>query len=176
MLANSYQLPLNVTSRSDVGRLQFELDSVDNFLEQASIRQPGTSMSSMQMPKTSRLFEEIVSLNKLNMLQKEDRKSLNAFLKHTFEHAPLLHISFQNDPSPLFLQKLNTWLREKIHPQLLLQIGLRPGLGAGCVIRTTNKYFDFSLRQFFDDNKRLLTKQLQNVDKVSQPAPRAEAP
>jgi F0F1-type ATP synthase delta subunit len=39
---------------------------------------------------------------------------------------------------------------------VLVQIGLQPNLGAGCVVRTTNKYFDMSLRtKFFDSRDKL---------------------
>ncbi len=47
-------LPTNVTGRMDVGRLVREVEALDNFLEQASVRQPGTPM---KMPKTSKLLD-----------------------------------------------------------------------------------------------------------------------
>jgi hypothetical protein len=154
------QLPTGVASRNDIHRLQIEVEAVESFLEQAAIRQPGTSV---QLPKTSRLFDEMIAINKLNMLQANDRELLSRLLKSTYEKAPVLHMSFNNDPTPLFTQRLVIWLRENIHPYLLLQIGLHPSIGAGCVVRTTNKYFDFSLRQRFSDTRELLTSQMHDT-------------
>lgn len=138
--------PLSVVTKVDVGRLLREIEQIDNFLQQASIRTPGTSV---KMPKTSRLFDETIEVNKLNMLHDDDRKRLFDFLRQVKQSAPIMHISFSADPSPLFTQKLITWLRAEVHPLVLLQIGLQPNMGAGCVLRTSNKYFDFSLRDRF---------------------------
>lgn len=154
------ELPLSVVTRIDVGRLIRETEAVDNFLRQAAMRQPG---SSIKLPKTSRLFDEIVTVNKLNMLQEQDRHALYAHLSQVRTEAPVLHMSFSTDPSPMFLQKLVTWLRHNIHPVVLLQVGLLPNIGAGCVVRTTNKYFDFSLQQRFTEARPMLISKLQGA-------------
>lgn len=150
-------LPMTVITVSDVGRLIRETEAVDNFLHQAAIRQSGTQM---QLPRVSRLFEEIVSSNRLNLLQVSDRQQLGQFLQLVRSKAPTLHVSFSADPSPIFQQRFITWIRQQMHPYVLLQIGLHPNIGAGCVIRTTNKYFDFSLRHRFSEQRKLLISKL----------------
>jgi hypothetical protein len=156
------KLPLSVVTKVDVGRLLREVESLDNFLQQGAIRQPGTPV---KLPKTSRLFDETVEANHLNVLHEDERKRLFEFLKQVKTNAPVLHMSFSADPSPLFAQKLITWLRAEIHPVVLLQVGLQPNMGAGCVVRTTNKYFDFSLRSRFAEKGDVLTKLLQGAIK-----------
>lgn len=151
---SSFTIPLNVLTRSDVGRLLREAEAVEEFLQQAAIRKPGTSL---QLPKSSQLLEDTMSLNNLSTLKQADRQWAVNELKKLHTSAPVLNISFAVDPSAIFLQKLITWLRQQIHPQILLQIGMQPALGAGCVVRTTNKYFDFSLGQRFRDKRELLT-------------------
>lgn len=152
--------PISVVTKVDVGRLAREVDQVDDFLKQAAIRTPGTPV---KLPRTSRLFDEIVQANQLNMLHDADRQRLKDFLKEVQTHAPIMHISFSADPSPLFTQRLITWLRAEIHPLVLLQIGLQPNMGAGCVVRTTNKYFDLSLRDRFKQNGDVLASLLKKV-------------
>lgn len=147
-------LPLTVVGKVDVGRLLREVEAVDNFLKQSAIREPGTAV---KMPRTSRLFDEIVTINRLNVLHDDDRARLYQFLQQVKSRSPVLHMSFSADPSPLFTQKLLTWLRAEIHPLVLLQVGMQPNMGAGCVVRTTNKYFDLSLRSRFDQHGDLLT-------------------
>lgn len=155
------QLPLSIIDRVDVARLLRELDALNNFFETAAVRDPDTKP---KMPKTSRHLDEIIQQNKLDALLKADRERLKKFLDEIRAEAPIIHISFSADPSPLFSQKLVAWLRDKIHPLMLLQVGLQPTIGAGCIVRTTNKQFDFSLRQRLISEKDVLIKKMREVD------------
>jgi hypothetical protein len=150
-------LPVSVISRIDTGRLTKELEVVDQFLSQMAIRQPGTEI---KMPRTSRLFDEITNINKLNVLQSTDRQRLMSFLINVSAKAPTIHISFSSDPSALFTQKLVSWIRSEIYPLALVQIGLQPNMGAGCTVRTTNKYFDFSLRENLKAKKNIFSERM----------------
>ena len=154
------QLPMSIVGYSDVGHLLTEAENVDNFLRQAAIRETGTPM---QLPKTSKLLEELVEVNKLNLLEQVDRTMVLNLLKAVRTKAPVVHISFNNDPSPIFLQRLITWMRQQLHPFVLLQIGLNPTIGAGCMVRTTNRFFDFSLRNRFTEQRELLISKLRGV-------------
>ena len=162
-------LPISVVSRVDVGRLLREVDGLDDFLKQSELRAPGTPT---KLPRTSRLFDEVVNVNQLNVLHEEDRSRLKIFLTEVRSGAPTLHMSFSADPSPLFTQKLISWLRSELHPVVLLQVGLQPNIGAGCVVRTTNKYFDFSLRSRFKEKGPILADLLKAGGKpTDKPAP-----
>lgn len=154
-------LPILVTSAVDVGRLIRELEQIDNALLQLSLRASGTTV---QMPKTSHLMDQMIELNALNLLQPKDRAKLSEFLTAVRAKAPVLHMSFSADPSPAFIEKLMTWLRREINPYVLLTIGLQPTLGVGCIVRTTNKYFDFSLRQDFIKKRELLLAQMSQME------------
>jgi hypothetical protein len=164
-------LPVQVSSRTDVGRLQREMEALDNFLTQAAIREPGTPM---KLPKTSRLLDEFINTNQLNPLHDEDRARMLAFIKQVRDHAPVLHISFGADPSAIFVEKLTAWLRKELHPTVMMHVGLQPNIGAGCIVRTTNKQFDFSLRQHFRNQRPLLVQKLHGtIQAVPTPAPAA---
>lgn len=160
-------LPTNVVGKVDIGRLLREVEALEGFIEASAIREPGTQP---RMPKTSRLLDEILQQNKLNALVDNDRRRLKEFLEAVKAEAPILHISFGADPSPLFAQKLTKWLREQIHPLVLLQIGLQPSIGAGCIVRTTNKQFDFSLRQRLMNQRELLVRKLKQSNESQPPA------
>ncbi len=155
-----FQLPNGVISQVDVGRLAREVEALDEFLDQAAVRKPGTSI---QMPRTSKMLDEMLQMNKLNALVSADRTRLMNFLITLRAKAPIIHMSFSADPSPLFTQRLTTWLRENIHPLVLLKVGLQPNIGAGCIVRTTNKYFDLSLRQDFANKHELLMAKIHGV-------------
>ncbi len=155
--APTFRIPLGAVTRADVGRLAGEAEAIDNFLQNAAVRQPGTAV---QLPKTSNLFDELVTINKFNLLQPADRQHLLKFLEELRMKAPTIHISFSSDPSPSFQVQLITWIRQKIDPNMLLRIGLQPSIGAGCMVRSANKVFDFTLRQRFLDSKPALVELL----------------
>ena len=152
-----FKLPTAVASPGDVGRLLREVETIDDNLLQLGLRQGG---SEVKMPKTSQLMDQLIGLNRLNLLGADDRKRLQQLLADTLHQAPLLHISFSADPSAAFTDKLMIWLRHEIHPLVLITVGLQPNIGVGCVLRTTNKYFDMSLRQDFVDKRNLLRQAL----------------
>jgi len=150
-------LPMQVTSRVDVSRLLRELEDVDNVLLQLQLRKTGTEV---KMPKTTKSMDQLIEANKLNLLVEADRKTLKEFLSNVKEKSPIIHMSFSADPSVAFMEKLVAWLRVEIHPLVLITIGLQPNIGAGCIIRTTNRQFDFSLRQDFLKKRSLLKEYL----------------
>lgn len=153
-------LPVSIVNLVDIGRLLGEAQAVDDFLEQASIRQPGTALA---MPKMSRTLDEMVTVNKMNLLVEEERKALISLLTTIHQKSPQMHMSFSAEPSPVFMQKLTAYVREHIHPYALIQVGLQPTIGAGFMLRTTNKYYDFSLRTALKDSHDLLLKSIREM-------------
>jgi F0F1-type ATP synthase delta subunit len=147
------RLPDAVSSPADVGRLLQEITAVDEAILQHKLRK---SESGLPLPATSRLMEKLIELNNLNLLQAADRQLLSRFLTAIKTKAPVLHVSFAADPSPDFMGKLAARLRQDVHPYALMTIGLQPNIGAGCMLRTTNKYFDFTLRNKFKSQRSLL--------------------
>jgi hypothetical protein len=152
------QLPASLTGRSDVARLRRELEALGEYLHQAALRKEASE--AIKMPKTSRLLDEFVQLNKLDLLHRADHDTSMALLNDLTTSAPLLHISFSAEPSSAFLAKLMSWLRGNIHPLVLVQVGLQPAIAAGCIVRTRNKQFDLSLGQNFKDQRELLATEL----------------
>ncbi|MGC1177091.1 MAG: hypothetical protein WA843_03395 [Candidatus Saccharimonadales bacterium] len=155
--AKAASLPVLISSPADVGRLIRELGNINDALLQLGVRTGG---SEVRVPKTSQLMNQLVEQNKLNLLREADRAALAQFLQAVKDRAPVLHMSFSADPSAAFMGKLTAWLRQEIHPLALVTIGLQPTIGAGCIVRSTNKQFDFSLRQDFAKKRDLLTSKL----------------
>lgn len=150
-----FRLPPTISGPADVTQLARELESLENYLYQAGLR-----AEALQLPKLSRAFSDIAELNRLDMLQESDRKTLQAFLQVLHSKAPVLHISFSVEPSSAFTAKIVTWLRGNISPFVLVHIGKQPTIGGGCVVRTTNKQFDFSFRQYMNAKRDVLVEAL----------------
>ncbi|HVC36484.1 MAG TPA: hypothetical protein VNE40_03540 [Candidatus Dormibacteraeota bacterium] len=153
----NFKLPSLAASPADIQRLKRETESLDEYLAQAALR--NSEQNSSKLPKTSRLLDELAQINSLNLLQTNSRQQLLAFLESVGQ-APVLHISFATDPSSAFLNKIVIWLRQNIHPFVLVRIGLQPSIAAGCIVRTPNHYYDFSLRQHFTKQRSLLIQSL----------------
>jgi F0F1-type ATP synthase delta subunit len=156
--ARRLELPTIIFGPVEVHRLQREMESLQEFLQAAAIREPGKQAP---LPRTSRMLEELAADNKLNLLHAADQKKLITFLQNVENKAPVIHISFAADPSAGFTAKIVAWLRSKVHPYALLQLGLQPTIAAGCIVRTANKTFDFSLRNRFDAQRALLIESLE---------------
>jgi F0F1-type ATP synthase delta subunit len=155
-----FVIPSAVITPADLGRILVEVESLDTFLEEAAIRKPGTTVT---LPKISKLCENLIEDNKVNMFEPTERARLIAFLNGVKETAPVLHMSFNADPPAKFLQKIMDYLRKNIHPAVMLNVGLQPNIGGGCILRTTNKQFDFTLRKNLESKSDELVKYLQLV-------------
>ncbi len=152
-------LPASLVSRSDVRRLAQEVEILDNQI----IQHARVSNDKPGLPRLSRILEDIVEVNKLDFNKAADRQKLQQFLLEIKKTAPSLHMSFATEPSALFTGKLVSWLRNEINPLLLLDIGLQPSIAAGCIIRTTNKIIDCSMRQHLLANRPELLRRLRDV-------------
>jgi F0F1-type ATP synthase delta subunit len=155
----SLKLPMLIFGIVEVRRLYRELEALEEYMRQSELRDAGKGQGAL--PRVSRLLDALASDNGMQLLQSSDRKQLSDFLKAIEQKAPNLHISFAIDPSSAFTAKIVTWLRANIHPYALMEIGLQPTIAAGCIVRTTNKVFDFSLRNSFADASGLLVKALE---------------
>lgn len=162
-------LPPSVTGLTDVTRLSHEASTLDEYMRQAALRKGGDAN---RLPKIPVMLDDVATLNHLNLLHESDRQKLTAFLTVLQSSAPVVHMSFASEPSTDFTTKIVTWLRMNIHPLLLVQVGLQPSIAAGCTLRTTNKVFDFSLRQHFMENRQLLVDALTKIGE----APAAPTP
>jgi F0F1-type ATP synthase delta subunit len=167
-----FVLPASVAGPTDATRLQRDAEDLDELLRQAAIRTGGAAV---KLPKTTAMLDDMAEANRLNLLQAADRRQLLGFLESMRDKAPVVHISFATEPSAAFTAKIVTWLRENVHPLLLVQIGMQPSIAAGCTVRTTNKVFDFSLRQHLQRNRQLLVDALGKIDQPA-PVPRPPAP
>lgn len=141
-------LPAVVVSRVDVMRLLRELDAVAATHAQAKI-----AKAKPETTRLSKMLDEVVHVNKLDLSRDGDLTRLQGFLQELKRHAPTIHMSFATVPTGVFTTKIVEWLRDEVHPLMLLDIGLQPSIAAGCVIRTTNKYIDCSMRQHLLKNR-----------------------
>src|SRR3989344_9131647 len=159
-----------MTGRTDINRLLRELEQI----EQASISSAAAKGKEIPAPGPSNMLTQVATTNSYDLGRSDSRGELVAALAKIHDHAPLLHISFASEPSPKVVETLLQWLRSNIHIYALLQIGLAPAIGAGCVLRTPNKIFDLSLGASLQKQKPYLVQLIKGAAlKQQAPAPTA---
>lgn len=146
-------LPVQIIGKADIARLRIELEKVEEHMHQLSLRKKGEVVD---LPKMSQQLEELAETLGLNMLHSDERQKLMSMIRQIAKRAPQVHLSFATTPSPIVMQKIADWFRHEIHPLMLLKVGLQPSIAAGCIIRTSNKQFDFSLRHLLTAKQDLL--------------------
>jgi F0F1-type ATP synthase delta subunit len=163
------QLPAILVGRSDALHLRREFEALQEYLHQAALRKEDPA--NIKLPKTSRLLDEFVALNKLDLMHRADHERALTILSDLTDHAPQLHISFSAEPSSAFLAKLTLWLRQNIDPTVLVNVGIQPSIAAGCVVRTKNRQFDMSLAKSFKKHRDLLAEELRPTKDPKEPVP-----
>lgn len=147
------KLPARIVSQIDVARVLRELNALADFFVGAAARKSGTPI---QPPTLTRVLSQLAQENHFNLLEESNRKELARMLNEVLGNAPLLHISFASEPPTKALETILVWMRNNIHPQALLQVGLQPNIAAGCVLRTPNKVFDLSMRSYLQKQESYL--------------------
>lgn len=148
----------DIITNLDVGRILRELEKLDDNLHQAKLREENDTQSP---PKTTEMLNGLAEANKLSLSNSSERKQLIDELKELKTKGKKIHISFAIEPSPQVIRKITLWLRENIQKNLMLEVGIQPTISVGCVVRTTNKVFDLSLRNRFRNSKDMLSGSLE---------------
>jgi hypothetical protein len=152
-----FVLPVLIFGVPEVHRAGRELEALETYFQERDLRK---TIEAAPMPKLSRSLDALAAENNCDLVKKEHRTLLAAFLKGVVDQAPRVHISFASDPSAAFTGKVVEWFRRQTSPIVLVQVGLQPNIAAGCILRTPNKSFDFSLKHRFDAQRSLLVTSL----------------
>lgn len=151
-------LPEELVSPADVRRLARDAARLADVEQQiklgGDVREGGGG---------SALLRKFAAANRLDLSKVEGCQQASKLLDRLVAEAPVVHISFASEASDDFIQKISGWFRKNISPLVLLTVGLQPSLAAGCYLRTTNRYFDLSLRQHLESSRGLLAEELEGL-------------
>jgi hypothetical protein len=151
------KLPTSIVSTGDARRLRRDIAALEETLQAIRLR---TNAPVAKLPRLSRMLEEFASTNRLNLLMPDDRHHMAVFMDYVIKKAPVMHISFASEATRKFTTELAVWLRANYDSEILLEVGLEPNIAAGCVVRTSNKMFDFSLIKHLREQRSLLMEKL----------------
>ena len=158
-------LPPSIVTKVDVSRLVSEMEQVDNELitRDAHIKAnvPITNQISL-----SQQLSDFLSVNTLEIGDGAMRSDLITRLRHIKNIAPMVHITFASSADTESLRELVVWLRQSVHPQSVITVGLQPSLIGGAYIRTPNRVHDFSLRARLAGHRDIITKEVEALSGV----------
>lgn len=159
MNGGSVTLPPSVVSKVDVARLVIEAEQLDAQQTAEAVREKvgATAHSEVVM---SQQLSDFLAQNQLAFGTGPERSELIKQLRHLKDNVPVIHMTFAVPADRESLQQLVQWLRESVHPQAVISVGLQPNLVAGVSVRTTNHVHDFSMRSALKKNHGLLVSEL----------------
>jgi len=155
-----FVLPPSVVTRRDVSHLIRDAEWVDNEMTTAQVRAKAGSNTPTEAA-ISGTFAEFLEQNKLTFDGSNERSALIKQLQLLKEKVPVIHMTFAVKADAESLQKLVAWVRESIHPQAVIEVGLQPALVAGVYLRTPNKVHDLSVRALLAGRHEPLVKELE---------------
>lgn len=162
--AKTYQdfvLPPSVVSKLDVSKLVGEVEKIDGELTASAVRTKAGVDKALDL-KVSEQLTDFLRINTLSVTQDgQARAALVKELHALKDTIPVLHMTFAVEADRESLVLLAQWLRESVHPQAVLAVGLQPGLVAGVYLRTPNKVLDMSLRGALAGSHDVLVKELE---------------
>lgn len=157
-----FVLPPRVVSRIDVSRLVREVEQIDSAMTTAEAR---SKVGAVEQPALARseMLDEFLTLNDLSLTNDRERGELVKQLRLLKDKAPTIHMTFAVPADGESLGELAAWLRQSIHPQAIIAVGLQPALIAGVYVRTPNHVHDFSMRAALSGGHSILVKQLETL-------------
>lgn len=154
------RLPTSVVSKVDLSRLLSELEYVDNELTAAAVR-AGIGANNASEQKISEQLSDFLNENDITLDDSHSRTALIKQVRALKKNAPVIHMTFATSADSESLRELCAWLRDSIHPQMVVSVGMQPSLLAGVYLRTANHVKDLSLRARLRGTRSLMVNELE---------------
>jgi len=156
---DTFELPGSVITKGDVADLVREVEEIDNLLTSATVRKKA-GVDAPGRPRYTDGLSDFLEVNNLHISVSAQRTKLIKQLRLLKDEIPVLHMTFASEADPESLQRIISWVRNSVHPQAVLSVGVQPGLIAGVYLRTTNRVYDLSLRNTIAQKRASLVEQL----------------
>lgn len=155
-------LPSSIATKRDVARLLHELEQIDSALTAAEVK----TKVGVTIQGTVGMSDQMTSFLAENHLTLDDhrvRSQLIVRLGHLKDTMPVVHITFASEADNDSLGQLVSWVRQSVHPQAIIAVGLQPDLIGGIYIRTPNRIHDLSTRAQLKDARHLIVEELEAI-------------
>jgi hypothetical protein len=168
---NNFVFPPALVTRADLARIVREVETIDVDLEAQKARNHTTGQTGYHLPNLSRSLNDFVEINKVNIADDHARMLLKEQLRVMKDKAPIMHLTFAVEADPGSLQQLLQYIREQIHPQALLTVGLQPAIIGGVYMRTPNHVHDLTIRSKLAQSRGVILQEIEQLSKVIEVVP-----
>ena len=158
-----FKLPAAVISKVDISHLMAEVERIDNVMTTDEVQNKDNPDAQKMQPTLSQPLSDFITQNNLSLDDSRNRTELIKELRLLKDKVPVIHMTFSVEADPESLQTLSAWLRESIHPQAVISVGMQPSLIAGVYLRTPNHVRDLSLRSLITGKHDDLVKELETL-------------
>lgn len=155
-----FALPPNVLTKNDISRLIIDLERVDNDFTAAAAREKA-GVESAGEPALSEQLADFLSANQLEITSSLQRSQILDRLRQLKNTVPTIHMTFASAIDQESLQELVVWLRQSVHAQSVVSVGLQPSLIGGVYLRTSNHVLDLSMRAQLAGHRDLIVKEVE---------------
>lgn len=155
-------LPSSIATKRDVSRLLHELEQIDSALTATEVKAK-VGVTAQGLTEMSDQMTSFLAENHLALDDHRVRSQLITRLGHLKDIMPVVHITFASEADNDSLQQLVTWVRQSVHPQAIIAVGLQPDLIGGVYIRTPNRIHDLSVRAQLKDARHLVVEELEAI-------------
>lgn len=171
----SLRLPETIATKADLVNVLRNLEDVLDTYRENSIRSDEGVDFTAQTDVSSNLAA-LVQENQLAV----DVRTLNAlqtWLNQLKDRAPVVRFTLASDPTPEFLGRIVSWLRQASGQFVLVRFGIQPSIAAGCIMYTPAHHYDFSLRSKILKSGSILIKYVSGDNAPTMTvAPKAQSP
>lgn len=143
-------LHVSIISPVDLGRIQRELYSIDSHFQARDI-------SVDNRVHTTAELDNLIKSSGVDLAEEQQRHTLIQQLQFVRRTAPTVRIVFSKQPGNRELSMLVKWFREFGHPNTLIEAGVDPSIGGGCIVKTSTKKFDFSYARLLSEKHLTLS-------------------
>ncbi len=155
-------LPDSVATKRDVLALIHELEQADSTITSVEVKTKVGAAPKVDVV-LSDLLMDFLHANRMQLGDGRVRSQLIAQLHHLTNVMPIVNVTFATEADADSLQKLVAWVRESVHPQAVIAVGLQPDLIGGVYVRTLNQVYDLSLRAQLKDARHLISEELEVI-------------
>lgn len=151
------RLPQELATVPDLFMAYRELRAAVEAADQVNLTTGRPLLTQVDM---SASLAEFFRVNELDIGDGRHRAVALAALEDLRNSATTISVSFASQPSLGAVRVISKWFRDNVSPTAVLQVGVSPSIVAGCIVRTQNRVFNFTLNKQFEDAKPALAEKI----------------
>ena len=155
-------LPDSVATKRNLVSLVHEVECIDETMIAAEVKAK-VGVEASHSPELSDHLASFLTLNHLSLDGSRTRSQLVAYLRRLKDQAPVVHMTFATEADDDSLRQLAAWVRQSVHPQAVMTVGLQPDLIGGVHVRTANHVQDLSIRARLKDARHSIVEELEAI-------------